>query len=74
MKRLDQGNLHPIPEVPRLTCLGWESNQASEVGGENARKEPFKYLVNMQLFRTSMSPRQSIQMFLSRDNNNHFFN
>jgi hypothetical protein len=26
MKRLDQGHLHPKLDVPRLTCLGWESN------------------------------------------------
>jgi hypothetical protein len=26
MEILDQGHLHPKLEVPRLTCLGWESN------------------------------------------------
>jgi hypothetical protein len=29
MERLDQGHLHPNLEVPRLTCLGRESNPAS---------------------------------------------
>jgi hypothetical protein len=45
MERLDQGHLHPKLEVPRLTCLGWESSPASTVEGKHFRKEPFEQLV-----------------------------
>jgi hypothetical protein len=38
MERLDQVHLHPKLEVPRLTCLGRESNPASTVGGNTLAK------------------------------------
>jgi hypothetical protein len=45
MKRLNQGHLHPKLEIPVLTCPGGNRTQASKVGGEHSRKEPFEQLV-----------------------------
>jgi hypothetical protein len=42
MESLDQGNLHPKLEVPRLRDLGRESNLASVAGGEYSSKEIFE--------------------------------
>jgi hypothetical protein len=36
MERLDQGHLHPKLEVPRMTCLGQESNLGLSSGGMRA--------------------------------------
>jgi hypothetical protein len=42
MERLDQGQLHPNLEVPRLTCPGRESDPR---GKRHSRKEPSEQLV-----------------------------
>ncbi len=46
MKRLYQGHLHFKLEVPRLTCLGQESNPTLCGGREHASKELFEQHVN----------------------------
>jgi hypothetical protein len=39
MERLDQGRLHPILDVPKLTCLGWDWTQPQGwVGGKYSSK------------------------------------
>ncbi len=44
MERLDHGHLHPKPDVPRLTCLGRESNPGLP-SGRRALKELFEQCV-----------------------------
>ncbi len=44
-KRLDQGHLHPKPEVPGLTFPAGTRTRASEVGGKHFRKKPFEQLI-----------------------------
>jgi hypothetical protein len=46
MERLDQGQLNPKLEVPRLTCLGRESNQGLRDSGEHSSKELLEQRVN----------------------------
>jgi hypothetical protein len=46
MKRLEPGHLRPKLQVPEPTCPGRERTQASAVGGEHSKKEPFEQLVN----------------------------
>jgi hypothetical protein len=41
MERLDQGHLHPKLEVPRLTCLGWESNTGLRSGRRALKQKLF---------------------------------
>ncbi len=55
-ERLDQGRLHPILEVPGLTCPG----PVSAVGGEHSRKEPLEQLVNSFLEHLEISARPVI--------------
>jgi hypothetical protein len=50
IKRLDKGHLYPKLEVPRLTCLGRESNWHS-------KKEPFEQHVNSYSEHLHMSVR-----------------
>jgi hypothetical protein len=39
---IDQGDLHPKLEVPRLTRIGLEPNLGSTLGGERSSKELFE--------------------------------
>jgi hypothetical protein len=46
LKRLDQGHLHPTLEVPRLTCLGRETNPDLRGGRRAPSKELFEQRIN----------------------------
>jgi len=65
MKRLDQGHLHPKLEVPRLTCLGKESNVGLRGrGGEHSSKTLFEQCINSYSEHIHMSPRQYLTTLL----------
>jgi hypothetical protein len=61
MKRLDQGQLHPKLEVPRLTCPCGDRTLSSTFGGEHSRKEPCEQL-NL-LFKTSTDSYLFLELF-----------
>jgi hypothetical protein len=64
MERLDQGNLHPKLEVPRLTCLVRESNPTSEVGGKHTSKELLEQHINSYSEHLHMSLQHGPPQFL----------
>jgi hypothetical protein len=54
MKILDQGYFHPKVEVPRLTCLCWESNLHDgrrSSPGEHSSKELFEQRIKGTVLR-----------------------